>query len=73
MTGGKIFVELESVINLNKPMHLSFKNKRTKKKQTKNPQKIQTKTNIFIWQPLLEAQSHITCSDYLLQSNQSFH
>lgn len=31
MTCGKTFVELESVINLNKPMHLSFKNKQTNK------------------------------------------
>lgn len=37
MTCGKTFVELESVINLNKSMHLSFKNKqKTLKNINKN-------------------------------------
>lgn len=67
MTCGKTFVELENVINLNKPIHLSFKNKQKQLKKYKQ------KPIIFIWQQLLGAQSHITCSDYLLQSNQSFH
>lgn len=43
---GKTFVELESVINLNKPMHLSFKNKqKNSNNQTTKNQYLYLATN----------------------------